>query len=275
MSLRKTMALGASAALALTGTGASIAGAFSGAAGEPVAHDAASAVEATAEQSAAWQKTDVVTLDLVEGSFTFTQSAVAANEEIARNMSAAQYLCGARPAGEASSIAAEDWQISVGGAVENPYTATYQQFVESEQVQQVLMGCSCAGNPADGRASVNAEVTGVSLLTMLDIAGADASANTVVVTSADGYEVALPLSYVASRYCPIVFDVNGSPIAESMGGANQLWLGSTAASYFARDVVAITVECRETAPASPSSDEAREAYENLPNVGIMLGGEVA
>ena len=103
----------------------------------------------------------------------------------------------------------------------------------------------------------------------------DENANTIVFTSADGYEVALPLSYVQMRYCPVVFDVNGAPLAESVGGTNQLWLGSTSANYFARDVVAITLEERETPPPSPTSDEAREAYANLPNVGVLLGGDVA
>ena len=59
-----------------------------------------------------------------------------------------------------------------------------------------------------------------------------------------------------------------------MGGVNQLWLGSTAASYFARDIVSITLEERETPPPSPHSDEARAAYQNLPNVGVLLGWEV-
>ena len=93
-------------------------------------------------------------------------------------------------------------------------------------------------------------------------------------TSADGYEVSLPLDYVNRRYCPIVFDVNGAPIAEVVGGSNQLWLGATSANYFARDIVTITLEERQTPPPSPSSEEARSAYQNLPNVGILFGGDV-
>jgi len=59
-----------------------------------------------------------------------------------------------------------------------------------------------------------------------------------------------------------------------MGGSNQLWLGSTSANYFARDIVAITLEERQTPPPSPSSDEARAAYANLPNVGVSFGGDI-
>ena len=102
----------------------------------------------------------------------------------------------------------------------------------------------------------------------------EAGANTVVFTSADGYEVALPLSYVVQRYSAIVFAVNDAPLVESVGGTNQLWLGSTPASYFARDIVAIELQERQTPPPSPTSDEARAELQNLPNIGVLYGGEV-
>ena len=267
--VKKTLAIGASSLLALTAiAGAAVADAAQTPTQTATPEGARAATTLTSS-------TGIVTLDVVEGSFGYTQSAAATNEELRNNVGASQFLCGANPAGGAPSVAAEEWQISVGGAVSRPYTATLEELSATKEVQQVLLGCSCAGNPADGRASANALVSGISALTLIDIAGADADANTAVFTSADGYEVALPLSYLRNRYCPVVFDVNGAPLAESVGGVNQLWLGSTAASYFARDVVAVTLECRETPPASPLSDEARAAYENLPNVGVLLGGEVA
>ena len=70
-------------------------------------------------------------------------------------------------------------------------------------------------------------------------------------------------------------DVNGSPIAQSAGGTNQLWLGSTSARYFARDITGITLEKRQTPPPAPGSDEADDEYANLPNVGVYFGGEIA
>ena len=143
-----------------------------------------------------------------------------------------------------------------------------------EATETLVLGCSCAGNPADGAASVNAEVTGIALGTLLAAAEPSADANTIVFTSADGYEVALPLYYVEQRYCPIVFDVNGSPLIESVGGANQLWLGSTSARYFARDIVKIELEERETPPPAPGAGDVGDAYANLPNVGVYFGGEV-
>ncbi len=262
--LKKTLVVGTSSVLALAGVGGGIAVAAPSLGAQQDAPEAASQTEASA-----YEKTDIVTLDVVEGQFAYSQSETSSNEDIQKNIGASQYLCGARPTGEASAVSAEDWQIAIGGAVANPYTATYGELVQTDEVQSLLMGCACAGNPADGK------VTGISVLTMIGMAQPDENANTIVFTSADGYEVALPLSYVQMRYCPVVFDVNGAPLAESVGGTNQLWLGSTSANYFARDVVAITLEERETPPPSPTSDEAREAYANLPNVGVLLGGDVA
>lgn len=72
-----------------------------------------------------------------------------------------------------------------------------------------------------------------------------------------------------------MFDVNGSPINETVDGTNQLWLGATSARYFARDIVGIRVEARDKVPAAPGSPEADDTYANLPNVGIAFGGEIA
>ena len=268
--LKKTFAVGASSLLAITGvSGVALAATQDG--GEP----AQASDQATVESHEVSTDDFIVSLDVVEGDFSYTQSEVTSNEEIQKNIGeASAYLCGANPSGDDSEAAVEDWAIAVQGDVQNPYSATFAEMAENEELQTVLMGCACAGNPTDGRAVANAEVTGISVLKIIEYAEPSEDVNTVVFTSADGYEIALPVKYLEMRYCPIVFDVNGSPISDVMGGTNQLWLGSTAASYFARDIVSITLEERQTPPPSPNSDEAREAYQNLPNVGVLLGGEV-
>ena len=55
---------------------------------------------------------------------------------------------------------------------------TVAELQDDEAVQKHLMGCSCSGNPADGIASVNAKVTGVSVTTLLKKAGVESGANT-------------------------------------------------------------------------------------------------
>ena len=221
----------------------------------------------------------IVQQDEVTGTFGWTQSEVSSNEWIAKHIGgASKYLCGSQvvSGGEGEhAVAAEDWVLEVTGDVAKPFTATMGEIAQTSEVQQVMMGCTCAANPADGLSVANALVEGISTTVLLQIAGVDPAANTIVFTSADGYEVALPLRYVTTRYCPLVFNVNGASLVESVGGTNQLWLGSTPGNYFARDIVSIRIETRDTPPADPTSDEARASYENLPNIGVKFGGEVA
>ena len=272
----KKMTVAAGAGVALIAAGA--AGSLAIAAAQTV--DVQATGEACVQEVSASQveSANRMTLDKVEGAFAFTQAEVAGNDYLAQNFAeGSKYLCGAKgAAGEQAQ--AQNWMLTVEGAVEKGYSATIDELAESPAVQNMVMGCSCLGNPADGRAAANALVNGVSALVLVQMANPSAGANTVVFTSDDGYQVALPLAYLESHYCPIVFDVNGSPIADSMGGTNQLWLGSTPASYFIRNVSSITLEARDAAdvPVSPSSDEARTEYAaNLPNVGVLLGGQVA
>ena len=253
------MAAGSAGAVTSQGAGSNTAGAQGG------------QVDADAQEASAGE----VKCAKVEGGFAFTQNEVDTNAAIrSRLADAGKYLCGAQVAGT-QAAAAEDWELTVDGDVDHAFTATFDELAQSDEVQSIRMGCSCAGNPADGRASVNAEVTGLPLMVLLNMPGVEPGANTVVFTSADGYTVALPLSYVTQRYCPLVFAVNGANLAVSVGGTNQLWLGSTSARYFARDIVRITVEVRDEAPASPASEEGRAEYANLPNIGVAFGGEVA
>lgn len=218
---------------------------------------------------------DRVVVPEVVGTFGFTQTEVSSNEWIARHIGeASRYLCGSAVVQVEDGVDAADWVLEVTGDVAHPYATTIADLAATNEVQASLLGCACAANPTDGLAIANAMVEGISVNDILRIARPADGANTVVFVSADGYEVALPLAYLSGRACPLVFNINGSALVESVGGTNQLWLGSTPASYFARDVVSIRIETRDAVPADPRSDEARSAYEALPNIGVKFGGEI-
>ena len=222
---------GSALMLASMGSGAVVA--FADEPAQPAAPSAEAVAETTAQET--------VMLDEVVGTFTFTQVDAATKEAIHKAMATAgQYLCGGMPIVDATEDVSE-WSLEVTGMVKHDYLTTIGDLQEDPELVNLLMGCMCAANPVDGAAVVNAEVIGVPVNTLLKRAGLESGANTVVFRSADGYEVALPLIYLQTRLCPIVFNVAGAPIVESMGGANQLWLGSTSARYFARDIVSITV----------------------------------
>lgn len=236
----------------------------------------AALVKGTAAQTAA---APTVRQAAVEGAFAWTQAEVTPTELVASRMGgAAQVLCGSSWAveGGEAGVPAAEWALRVTGDVESEVVATLGELAE-EGAYHATMGCSCAGNGADGLASVNAEVEGVTVAYLLEAAGASEGANTIVFVSDDGYEVALPLAYVTQRASMVVYALNGAELADSVGGVNQLWLGSTSARYFARNVAEVRVETRDEAlvPPVPGTPEAGDAYANVPNIGVVFGGEVA
>lgn len=244
-------------------------------AGALVALPAQDAVAEPAAGEAAQVQSDASELmrqAVVEGAFSFTQAAITPTEIIRATFASAPiYLCGSdTAAADATAVEPGQWSIAVGGDVANGFTATLDEMAE-EGSAQLTMGCTCAGNPADGRASVNADVLGVRMAYIEYLAQPAEDVNTVVFTSEDGMQIALPLRYVQNHFSLIAYDVNGEPIANSVGGSNQLWLGSTAASYFARNVVAIDYEARQTPPPMPGTPEAGDTYANLPNVSVSEG----
>ena len=213
----------------------------------------------------------VVRVPNVQGEFSFDQTTVTPNNRIADVFQkASATLCGAST--ELAVTQADDWSIAVGGDVANPYNATIGEIAQDDGTLSQIMGCSCAANPAGSRAVVNADVSGVSLAALIERARPAANANTVTLTSADGYTMSLPLDYVMQRRAIIASAINGEDLGASVGGTNQVWLDGTAAKYFTRNVVSIEVTAEAVAPAIPGSEDAPEdQYVNRPNVGILAG----
>lgn len=247
-----------------------------GAGGAAVAMQQEAHAEPAAERQAGTGERAMTEVDRVKGSFSYTQDEITPVDEIKKNLAtASKYLCGANGAdGGAEEASPENWVISVKGDVAHPYFATISEMTKTGAAQ-LTMGCSCIGNPADGAASANADVLGVTLQSIIEQAIVSDDANTVVFTSADGYAIELPLFYVMQHFSLIAYDINGEPVANSMGGSNQLWLGSTAASYFSRDIVEISFETRVTPPPTPGTKAAGDFYANVPNVSFVEGGELA
>lgn len=232
----------------------------------------------TATQAASTATTTAtakVTSPVVHGTFAYDQTTLTSNADIKKNFAGTDaYLCGTTAGTDEASVPLDSWNITVGGDVQNAFTESLADLADDNALT-VPMGCACAGNGADQRVSANAEVTGVTFASLMREAGVSADANTVTFTSSDGYQVSLPLSYVKQRYTLLVYAINGEPLANSMGGTNQLWLGSTSARYFARDITGITFETRDAAdvPAAPGTAAAGDTYANVPNVALTSSKE--
>lgn len=259
MSQSKKTALAAVAAVSLVVTPATAFASQAVDAAENVVTD--NAAVAAVEQTAGKQAVKV------QGDFSFTQNALTPNELIkAVFQKAAAVLCNQES--ELTVAEAADWAITVSGDVQNSYTATLGELAEEDE-EAVIMGCTCVSNGAGGPAAINAEVTGVPLAEIIARAVPAGNANTVTLVSEDGYQTALPLSYVMARNAVISYEVNGEDLSASVGGTNQLWIDSTAAKYFTRNIVEVKVSHEEVLPAVPGAEEAADGeYVNRPNAGI-------
>lgn len=216
-------------------------------------------------------------IENVQGTFGWNQGVTTDNETLAKVLyRGSTYLCGSL-ADETTALAAGDHVdragirfIKVSGDVGSSFNASVDEYLAKAPAKKI-MGCTCFGNPSDGRASANAEVSGFKLSALINEAAPADGANTITFISADGYKIALPLSYVTQRYSIIATDVNGDTTESALGCANQLWLGSTSARSFARDVVEIAVTKEVNPPAAPGANPDA----NLPNIGVTEGRATA
>ena len=101
----------------------------------------------------------------VEGTFSYTQDAVSSNAEISGVFcKAAATLCASLP-----TYGCEAAAVTVAGPNAS-FTTTVDELAGEEEATSYVMACSCATNVAGGGAIANAEVEGVSLETLVQMA---------------------------------------------------------------------------------------------------------
>jgi DMSO/TMAO reductase YedYZ molybdopterin-dependent catalytic subunit len=212
----------------------------------------------------------VVQVPDILGAFQYDQGVKLANHDLARCIyGISDHICvSTEPETQPQAVAADEdiSSIKVSGDVMNPHLASIAELEKKAPIKKI-MGCTCANNPVDGRASANAEVSGFMLKELINDAMVHEGVNTISFISQDGYRISLPLNYVTQRYSIIVTHINGEKTADVAGYSNQLWLGSTSARSFIHDIVAIEL----TAEADPPAPPGALGTANLPNVGILNG----
>lgn len=199
-----------------------------------------------------------------EGLFSYNQETTTPNDAI-RNLfrRATAALCqGTEDFASANPLG---WQLSVTGEVAHAFTADVGELATEESVQS-LMTCTCGGNPADGAATITADVKGIPVTHLLDRAEARSGVNTLTFVASDGTEVSMPLAYVVGHHGVLSYEINGEDLSASVGGNNQLWMTQTSANYFVRDIVEVRVTREDE--LLPNPGEGME-YPNSPNVGIL------
>lgn len=263
--------------LAVGAAGAASMSATSAEAAEPAQGPVACAVQPaqTTPASLAFVK-----VHNVQGTFSYSQDVVTPTEQITHDLKGVGHVLSHADAPAAPSAPAPadplDWHLSVAGLVDVPFVASLRELAR-EGASSAVMSYTCMNNPADGRATANADTTGVTLASMLRRAGVRDGANVVTFVSADGYEISLPLPYVTERAAMIAYRLNGEPLARSIGCTNQLWLAGASAHYFVRDVETIRISKvgASNVPPIPGSPASGDQFRNRPNVGVLGGYSIA
>lgn len=253
----KRIALGGIAAASLVAGGA-----VPALAQDAPAADAPS-VEGHVYQDVQAGSASIVEADASQGEFSWNQTEITPNDVIAKMFrNAVASLCGSTVDFVVDNPL--EWKLSVTGDVKSAFTATVDELAQDESVSQT-MTCTCASNPSDGAAIVNADVKGIPVTSLIQKACPVEGANTITFVSSDGTETAIPLGYAIGRHAVISYEINDEDLSASVGGNNQLWMTRTAASYFTRDIVEVRITKEANPPANPG--EGIE-YPNSPNAGI-------
>ena len=116
--------------------------------------------------------------------------------------------------------------------------------IKTKDAKQQLLKCSCAG----GKALAAAQVTGIHVSSILQMADLEDGTNTITFKSQDGYGIPLPLQYVMDKEAMLVYKIGETELDAENGGYLQVWMPDTVAKYFTRQVTEIELGRSEKLP---------------------------
>lgn len=195
-----------------------------------------------------------------EGTFAFNQEGVTPSDELFNIFGTTVTSMCSKPAEElqAESTGTADFYLNVGGNITKNFSVDISELEEDSQ--SALMGCSCA----TGDAFAQAYITGVPLASIIEMAELEDGVNTVTAYGADGFGVPLPLQYALDKNALLVYQINGEELQSPEGQSSlQLWMPSTVARYFTRNIATIELT-REDSEPDVETVEAR--YRNKINL---------
>jgi len=244
---------------------------FSGCAGAPAAEPQEAPREAAAADAAVlevngYQLENVVReaeeykkVANVEGDFSWNQEVISPSNDVFNLYGTALTGACAKPsfALEAGAESVGEYYINVSGSLKHSQSVRLEDLQDKEETR--VMACACA----TGSSVVNAEVSGVPLSAILQLAEVEEAANTVTVRGSDGYGIPMPLSYALEKNAMLVYRVNGETLPD--GQTSQLWMPGSVARYFTRNVVDIEVTAEDEVPEVLTAGDAYRAHINIMN----------
>ena len=113
-------------------------------------------------------------------------------------------------------VDAARWKLEIGGAVDEPYSITYEELLDLEAVEQ-LHTLECISNEVGGDLIGTALWTGVPLRDLLDRAKPQSGAFDVVLRSVDGYTDSIRVAKAMEPKTIVAYLMNGYTLPEEHG----------------------------------------------------------
>ncbi|GAB2535632.1 molybdopterin-dependent oxidoreductase [Brachybacterium huguangmaarense] len=118
----------------------------------------------------------------------------------------------------------EDWDLTIDGDVESPYTLTLPELL-AEPLVEIDATMLCVSNPVGGDLVGSVRFQGVRVRDLLLRARPGAGADQVLSTSADGFTAGSPLDVLLEedRDALVVVGINGEPLTPEHGAPVRLF----------------------------------------------------
>jgi DMSO/TMAO reductase YedYZ molybdopterin-dependent catalytic subunit len=111
----------------------------------------------------------------------------------------------------------EAYRLSVTGLVESPRNYTYGEVLEGFEASEKVVTIHCV----EGW-SVKILWEGVKVMDLLEEAGVNERANTVIFHAYDGYSSSLPIDFITSKDIMMAYEMNGVTLPPERGFPFQL-----------------------------------------------------
>ena len=206
----------------------------------------ASSTAAVAEVDVSYEAREAETFDAianVKGDFAFDQAVMTPADDVFSLFGTVATSICAKPGFALGNLSQEDHYVNVGGKVQKAHSFSIEDIKQMAKESNHSV-CSCGS----GNAVAQIEVTGIPVSLLVEMAEIDVDVNTITIKSADGYGIAMPLSYVLEHEALLVYQINGQDIPEEEGSL-QLFMPATVAKYFTRQVAEIELTAEAEVPA--------------------------
>ncbi len=113
-------------------------------------------------------------------------------------------------------VDAEEWSLSITGAVEEEITVDMDDIREMESRREFVT-LRCVGENLNGKKMDTALWTGVDVRDLLERAGVDSDCECVMLRAADDYFEEFPLAAFDDGHGMLAYEMNGAPLPRSHG----------------------------------------------------------